>query len=145
MIKGIIFDLNRTLYDPDKKQLNGSAIFVLKELKKKKYKMCLVSKGKAGADDVIRVHNLEKYFIEILFSQAKSEDDFVKCLNSMNLKYDEVMVVGDKIKGEISRGNSLGMQTVWFRNGKYKDELPETDLEKPKHTITKLREVLKLI
>ena len=146
MIKGIIFDWGRTLYDNDKKELMDGAIFVLKELKNKKYKLCLVTRGvHQEKENAIKKTNVVQYFEEIFFVHEKVENDFVKCLNAMNLKHDEVMVVGDKVRNEVKVGNVLGMTTVWFRNGKYKDEVPEHDLEKPKHTILNLRDVLKLI
>jgi len=145
MIKGIIFDWNRTLYDKDKKELIESALFVINELHRRKYKMCIVSKGREHTSELLRKHNLSKYFSEVVLSEEKTEKEFVACLNEMRLRHDVVLVVGDRIKGEIKLGNSLGMKTVWFRNGKYADETPSEEIEKPTHIITALRDLLKLI
>ena len=142
MIKGVIFDWNRTLWDKENNRLMGSASYMIRELKKRKYKISVISKG---TSDSLKKSGLEHYFDHILFVESKAEQHMIECLNEMRLKHNETLVVGDRIKGEIKVGNSLGMKTCWFRNGKFANELPETDAEKPTHTITELRDVLKLI
>ncbi len=63
----------------------------------------------------------------------------------MRLFPEEILVVGDRIKREITIGNRLGMKTAWFKNGKFKDELPESKDEEPTYTLTKLEDVIQLL
>ena len=47
MIRGVIFDFNRTLYDPDSRQLAEGALQLLGRLRSRGYAMCLISKKSA--------------------------------------------------------------------------------------------------
>lgn len=148
MIKGIIFDFNRTIYDPDIPGLTIGSTNLLEKLINDGYKMCLISKASSiERKDEISKLGLDKYFIDIqvIVDGHKTEENFERCIQIMSLKPDEIAVVGDRIKKEIYLGNLFGMTTVWYKSGKFANELPDCDDEKPTFTISNLNDVLQCL
>jgi len=144
MIKGIIFDFNRTLYDPETSSLAPGALEALDRLSEKGYKMCLLSK-KTQEDRRERISELglDKYFLDIqVIEGERREENFERCSRVMSLNNCEIAVVGDRIRSEITLGNRLGMATIWYKSGKFASETPRITEEKPDYTITALSEVL---
>lgn len=147
MIKGIIFDFNRTIYNPDSDDLVEGANKLLDKLRERGYKLCLISK-KSKDDKAKRISNLglDKYFIDIQVIEGnKTEEHFNRCLKATSLNPGEMAVVGDRIKEEISLGNRMRMTTIWYKAGKFSTELPENEEEIPRYTITDLEEVIKCL
>jgi len=144
MIKGIIFDFNRTVYDPEKDELSEGILELLEELVTKNYKLVLISKNKGGnRREQIAQLGLNKYFLEVqVHERDKIEDDFNQALKVMDLKPEEVLVVGDRVVGEIYLGNKLGMKTVWYQVGRFASQFPSNDGEKPDYIIKKLVQIL---
>ncbi|MCL5419612.1 MAG: HAD hydrolase-like protein [Candidatus Marsarchaeota archaeon] len=143
MIKGIIFDFNRTLYDPDTGQLVDGATTLLKSLHGKGYLLCLISKKSVeGRKEQITSLGLDRYFIKILIIEGnKLEAHFMECLKAMALSAAEVAVVGDRINEEILLGNKIGMRTIWYKSGKFAAEAPKEAVQEPDYTITDLQNV----
>lgn len=141
MKKGIIFDFNRTLYDPDLDELVPGAKSVLKKLKERGYKLFLVSHG-SYRKSLISELGVENYFDKIVISKEKSLEDFKEVTLNSNLTIKESFVVGDRVKGEIRIGNILGFNTVWLKKGLFAQEVPENLEEFPDFTIADLEEVL---
>lgn len=139
MIKGIIFDFNRTIYDPEKNALTEGVIELLEDLSSR-FQLCLLSKtDEADRRKQISELGLDKYFKDIQVNEEeKQESHFQRCLMIMNLKASEVAVIGDRVAGEIFVGNQLGMLTVWYKSGKFAARLPQNEQEIPDHTITTL-------
>jgi len=137
MIKGIIFDFNRTLYDKDNNQFFPEAKPLLRELKGV-YKLSLVCKAVDTVDVIYKDYEFISFFEKIIIKPEKTEKEFQECLAAMKLSAAEAIIVGDKIKGEVSIGNKMGIITVWFRQGKYAQELPSSPREKPTFIITAL-------
>jgi len=147
MIKGIIFDFNRTIYDPEADRLVSGCKDLLENLKKSNYRMCLISKKtKINRREQIFRLELDKYFKKILVIDGqKNKKHFRRCLNSMQLSPSEIAVVGDRVEGEIFLGNNLGMLTIWYKTGKFANILPKTYLQTPDCTIKDIREVLNVL
>lgn len=143
MIKGIIFDFNRTIYDPETSKLTSGALDLLDSLKNKGYKMCLLSKKtKEDRIELIIGSGLEKYFSDIrVIDGEKTLMDFERCARVMTLDNPEIAVVGDRIRSEITPGNKLGMRTIWYKSGKFSSETPRTPEEEPTYTLTRLEEL----
>ncbi|MCL5427780.1 MAG: HAD hydrolase-like protein [Candidatus Marsarchaeota archaeon] len=143
MIRGVIFDFNRTLYDPDSRQLAEGALQLLGRLRSRGYAMCLISK-KSAEDRRGHIASLGigVYFKRILVIEgSKQEAHFSECMDAMALPSREIAVVGDRIREEIALGNRMGMRTVWYRAGKFADELPEGEDQEPWATVTSLDDV----
>src|SRR3989344_5506477 len=113
MIKGIIFDFNRTLYDKDNNQFFPEAKPLLRELKGV-YKLSLVCKAVDTVDVIYKDYEFISFFEKIIIKPEKTEKEFQECLAAMKLSAAEAIIVGDKIKGEVSIGNKMGIITVWF-------------------------------
>lgn len=139
MIKGIIFDFRRTLYIPEIDAVPKENLDLLKELN---LKYAIIS--------VSPLYEIEPYLdtslFEFIFSvDKKTASMFERIINNMNLEKDEVLVVGDRIKSEILGANKAGLKTVWLKQGKFADELPDYDEEQPNYTITSLNELKNII
>ena len=53
--------------------------------------------------------------------------------------------IGDRIKEEIVLSNRAKIKTIWIKKGKFADELPITNEEKPSFTVTSFEEIRKII
>jgi len=147
MIKGVIFDFNRTLYNPDTNALNEGALELLEKLASSGYKLCLLSKKseEERKDKILRL-GIEKYFIFIeVVEGEKTEKNFKKCLEIMALQSQKVAVIGDRIRSEIILGNQFGMRTIWYKVGKFAAELPRNKNENPNFVIDNLLDALKYL
>ncbi|MBU3906702.1 MAG: HAD hydrolase-like protein [Nanoarchaeota archaeon] len=146
MIRGVIFDFNRTLYNPDTYQLNGGALAILDEFTKRGYLMCLISKRTvSGRDEKITGFGLEKYFKKIqVIEGEKSSSSFLECAQAMNLANEEVAVIGDRTRSELSAGKKIGMKTIWYQQGKFASEFALPG-EEPDEIIHKLEDALTLV
>jgi FMN phosphatase YigB (HAD superfamily) len=142
-MKGVIFDFNRTLYNPENDKLIEGATDVLNALRAKKYKLALLTK-KIKEDRLNQIYKLglESYFLHIQVAEEnKTEKDFNICLNALRLKSRDVAVVGDRIKSEIALAKRLGMTTFWYKSGKFASELPKAG-EEPDYIISNLEELI---
>ena len=140
--KAIIFDFNRTIYDPESSKLMENATKVLQYCFKK-YDCFLVSFNENNRESLFDDLGIRKHFKRIALVDKKEQRHFIDILE--NSHYEKIFVVGDRIKGEIKIGNELGYETIWLRNGKYFNEMPQSKLETPNHIINSLSELEKLI
>lgn len=143
-VKAIIFDFNRTLFDPEKNKLMNGCLSTLEVLSKTQ-KLALITNKAEFRQNLIEELRIKKFFQKIVMTSHKNELDFLKCCLTLGVKLEETVMVGDRVKGEIAIANKLGMFTIQFLNGKFASELPNNALEQPKVIITKLRELLKII
>lgn len=135
----IIFDFNRTLYDPDSCTLIDGALELLGKLSEK-FHLILLAKGDEKRMKIIKGLKLEQFFQEIILVSEKN----IQQLITIQEKFPKDTIfysIGDRVKKEIKLGNSLGCKTVWFKNGKFASEMPETADEKPWQIINSLSEL----
>jgi FMN phosphatase YigB (HAD superfamily) len=135
----ILFDYNRTLFNPDAVALYPGVVDMLKNLSAKAT-LFLVSLGKPGRSDVFEQLGIASFFKKVAFVEEKTEEAFRDILGEP----DTTFVVGDRLKGEIRIGNVLGYTTVWVKQGKFSEEIPSAQ-EKPAFTINDIRELEKII
>lgn len=147
MIKGIIFDWGRTLYDNEREELFPETEEVLKNLSKI-YQLAIVSLAKDGNFEkrwkIIKGKDLGKYFKSTLFTQDDKDKLYVDTLEKMKLKPNEVVVIDDRIIRGVAWGNKHGAKTVWIKKGKFSNELPDEVTGAPTFIINNLKEVLDL-
>ncbi len=143
-MKAAIFDYNRTLFDPEQGSLFPCVIDVL-ELIKKRIKLAVMAKGGTARLKQIEEFGLPRYFDVMIINQKKDLNGFKTCFEELGVMPEETYVIGDRILKEIKFGNELGAVTIWFRNGKFKDELPKNKKEAPNYTITNFKDLLKVI
>lgn len=143
MIKLIIFDWKRTLYDPDNKLLIDGALELLKSIKKRDIPIILVGKGGDDMNVEIKRLSVDSYFEKIIFIEGEKDLNIYKPLISKKPK--NTLFIGDRVRSELEAGNKLGAITVWIKQGKFSNEGPENEQQKPTFTVLKLRQCLKLI
>lgn len=139
----IMFDFNRTLYNPDKKELIKGAKSVLEKYFKAEIRMILISRLEKDRQGIVREMGIEKYFDEIVFVKEKNEKLFKTFLEKYNPQ--KVYVVGDYLYEEIRYGNMNNMKTIWIRNGKFKDVQPQSAYDKPNYTIDNISKITSII
>lgn len=123
------------------------AIDAINKLKRTGYKLFLVTLGKKEWQErKIKVLGLENVFDEIIITDNPLGKE--KCFKEILIKYDlkpeQVLCVGDKIKDEIEVGKKLGMSTALMKHGRhynfYKSEINDSA---PYTYITKISDLLK--
>jgi ribonucleotide monophosphatase NagD (HAD superfamily) len=139
-ISSIIFDLKRTLYDPETSTLIDGAVDLLEFFSTRNVPLYLIGKGKQEMyDETVRL-NVAKYFTEILFVEgSKDQQDFIKYIDIENPH--NTIVIGDRSYSELAVGKSLGATTIWVKQGKFANEEPEDDSQKPNYIVNNLLEV----
>lgn len=135
MPKTIIFDFNRTLYNPDSDTLFPETLALLAYAKTCGYQLFLVGKTGEGRDTRIQELQLTDFFTTVYLVAEKTLELFQK------LSVGPTIIIGDRVRGEIMLGNQCGATTIWFKNGKFSTELPTTPTEEPTHTILSLAEL----
>lgn len=136
----IIFDYNRTLYNPETASLYRGVVSLLKNLSQEN-ELFLISKKEEGRAARLQELGIAQYFQKITFVENKTTATFLALTGTTS----NVLVVGDRIRGEIQLGNQLGFTTVWLKRGKFATELPEKPEEKPDYTITRITALASII
>lgn len=137
----IIFDYNRTIFNPETNDLYEGVFSVLHELSKK-HELFLVSMNEASRKNTVKNLGIEVFFKKVLFVDSKS----IEVFSTIGNAGENILVVGDSIRNEISIGNKMNFITVWIKQGMFSNILPITKEQKPKHTISdisELKEILK--
>lgn len=133
----IIFDYNRTLYNPETQSLSSNAV-VLLEILSQKHKLYLVGRNEPERNNKLDELNIRKYFEQAQFVDRKTEELFRSIVtNDKNVTF----VIGDRIYEEITIGNKLGYKTIWVRQGKFCEEVPRNESENPLFTVHSLSEI----
>ncbi len=148
MVKVVIFDFGRTLYDRDNNGFFPEVPEILEKLSSR-YKLAIVSM--AVSDDpeerkrILKESNFEKYFDSTIFVKEDKDSAYEKALLELGVDPVEVAIVDDRVKRGVAWGNKRGAATIWFRNGKFKDELPDGETGEPTNTILNLSELLQIL
>ena len=133
-------------------EVEGATLFPdtmasIDELKRIGYKLFLVTFGNREMQEKkIKALGLERAFdkITITDNPLGKEKCFREILTKYDLKPEQVLCVGDKIKDEIEVGKKLGMHTALMKHGRhynfYKSEITENA---PYTFITKISDLLR--
>lgn len=148
MIRLIIFDWGRTLYDNKGGRLFPETIDLLQNLSKK-YKLAIVSLVTDGDFEkrrkILRENNLNQYFSSILFTQTDKDELYDRTLSNLNVEPRNVVIVDDRVIRGVKWGNKRGTKTIWLKNGKFSDDLPTEETGQPTNTITNLKDLQKIL
>jgi FMN phosphatase YigB (HAD superfamily) len=145
MIRGIIFDFNRTLYIPELQEIPEETVRLLIELKEAGIALALISMRESRREDMIDLYHLSSLFSIMRFVDEKDGAVFQEVLQSLGCAPDEAIVVGDRVRSEIRTANLLGIRTIWLRQGEFSQELPAEPSENPTWTIDRLPRVRDII
>jgi FMN phosphatase YigB (HAD superfamily) len=151
-IKAIIFDWGRTLYNSEAKKEFPDAEEVLKYCRAKGYRLAIASLVSIQADKTIeeRVTQVEssplrKYFELALVTNKDKDTIFDEIVKKINIPREQILIVDDRTIRGIRYGNINGHLTVWFRNGKFANELPDNLTGLPTYTINSLKDLTQII
>lgn len=145
MKKVVLFDFNRTIYDPDGGHLIPDTRFVLRTLLRRGFSLYLVSRAGKVRKELISDLGIGQYFSRIVIVEEKNKKYFERIVASRAIKRSLSFVIGDRVRKEIRIGNLLGLQTIWLKAGKFADEKPRKNIEQPTHVVRALREVILLV
>lgn len=120
MVTHIIFDLNRTLYDPETDALVPDAIAVLDACTRRGIRLSLVSRRELGREGIIGRFALAAYFADLSLVSEKTPEIFADVIKRSGVSAHETLVVGDHPE-DIRCGNACGVRTIRVRTGKFKD------------------------
>ncbi len=142
VIKAIIFDFKRTIFDVEKKCVSEETTQLIGMLKKRGLKLALISRsGQDQRIGEIAMSGVLPFFDFVKVVEEKSKEDFEEIAGKLGFLPSEILVVGDRIKSEIKLAKQAGMKTSWYRSGKFANEFPEGELENPDNIIYNLAEV----
>ena len=144
MIKNIIFDWKRTLYNPDEMTLISGAKEFLDLVKEKNIPMILIGKGGENMESELERLEMKTYFSEVFFQEGDKDIElFKKYVDVNNPK--STIIIGDRVRSELQIGNILGATTIWVRQGKFADEEPENESQTPDFVVGGLGEVKEVL
>src|SRR3989344_1325729 len=115
----IIFDYNRTLYDPETKSFYPGAVALVSALALK-HELYLISRREPERANYLEQSGLKELFTDIAFVEEKTVALFQRFAGGDK----NTVVIGDRVTEEITIGNRLGLRTVWLKQGKFAAELP---------------------
>lgn len=121
-------------------QLFPDVVPTLKKLAQEKYKLFLLTTGIYERQyKKIELLNLEPYFDEIIINDQEvgllMEDSFEAIIRKYSLSPQNVVVVGDRVRGELRIAKSKGMVTVQMLHGRFKNETAYDSSNKPDYKI----------
>jgi FMN phosphatase YigB (HAD superfamily) len=148
-MKTIFFDWGRTLWEPETKTLHPDVHDILSYLKDRGYRLFVVSLVITSTVEerrtALKENGLEKYFDGVYFTQSDKEALYEKACSENAVLPQDLTVVDDRVIRGIRWGNKFGATTVWFQNGKFKNELPTTETGNPTFTVHSLSELKKIL
>jgi uncharacterized cofD-like protein len=123
-------------------QLFPDVVPTLKKLAQEEYKLILMSTGiYERQHKKIELLDLKPYFDEIIINDQEvgllMEDCFEAIIRKYSLSPQNVVVVGDRVRGELRIAKSKGMVTVQMLHGRFKDETAYDSSNKPDYKIKK--------
>ncbi len=147
MIKAIIFDWGRTLYDSDRHSLYPHTEEVLAYFSSK-YTLIIVSLASDGniskRYSLLQDSGIAKYFTTVYFAERDKDYLYTIALEALNLKPQEVAIVDDRVVRGIRWGNQHGATTIWLRQEKFRHEEPDEETGVPTHCISKIEDMYTL-
>ncbi|MBA2391701.1 MAG: HAD hydrolase-like protein [Ktedonobacteraceae bacterium] len=147
MVKAIIFDWGRTLYDSENQMLFPGTEVILQILSKL-YLLVIVSLASDGNIEkrlqIIRECGIEKYFTAVYFAQNDKDSLYTMALLRLALTPREVAIVDDRVVRGIRWGNANGATTIWLKQGKFMSEESDRKTGPPTYIVSRLEEICSL-
>lgn len=159
MIEAVCFDLGDTLVAEESVIYNatGESVAadvvprvyeVLQAIREGGFKTAIIANGDSiGARNVISYCKLGDYFDDIVISEEigiekPARGIFEAALNSLDVKPENTIMVGNRINADIIGANRMGMKSVWFKWNERYEETIDAEEEKPDFTISRISDLL---
>ena len=137
-IKGLIFDVDNTIATMGKGITEGCYKWI-KEAKELGYKICILS----NTVNIKKVRNImtDLDVLGLCFAKKPSTKGFEMALNLLDLKKEEVIMIGDQVFTDVWGANRFGIKSILV-NPINKKEGPFTLIKRPieKIILKKLKE-----
>jgi putative hydrolase of the HAD superfamily len=161
----ICFDFGDTLVDEGTEVKDGTlttlrgelipgADQVVRELKRRGFRLALVADGRAGTyHNVLTQHGLYDLFDVFAISEQLGVEKpdprmFVHALDQLGISradYGRTVMVGNHLERDIKGANQVGMISVWLDWAPRRSKVPANPLEVPQYTIKAPLDLLTLI
>lgn len=152
IIKAIIFDWGRTLFDSMTKKEFPDAFEVLEYCKGKGCTLACASlvSSQANASLSERKNQIEtsplRHFFEYTAVTDGDKDEILdELVSKLGFSREYILIVDDRIIRGVKYGNLRGHPTVWLQNGKFAEELPNEGTKEPTYIIHSLEELKSII
>ena len=113
-----------------------------------KYDIYVVSNGfRFVQESRVKIGGYDKYFKELFLSedigiQKPDVKFFEYCYRNIGSPpKDSLILIGDSLSADIKGGNNFGIDTIWFN----KNNESQSDTIKPTYTVTRLKEIEKIL
>lgn len=108
-IQGVICDMDNTIIPWDDDELAPEIVSWFESLKAAGFRLCLLSNGMQKRVSAI-AHKLDIDGIPMAVKPRKIA--FLKALDKLQVRQDEVVVIGDQVFTDILGGKRLGLKTI---------------------------------
>jgi len=108
-VKGLILDIDNTLVPNHVAEADENAVRWIEKVKSSGFKVCIVSN--ATKQRVVKFNEKLKVFA-IHRAMKPGSKAFLKAKRLMDLKENEIAVIGDQIFTDVYGGNKVGMVTI---------------------------------
>ncbi len=144
-IEAIIFDFNRTLFDPTTYALYHGVVPMLEELSATK-RLFLYSRKSWNRTDLLKSLSIDEYFKAAHFVEQKTVENLQEILTEHSIDPNRAAIVGDMISDELCVGQELGLTTVWVAHPMTESEmLAATPSCSPDHTVRSINDLRDLL
>lgn len=151
----IFFDLDDTLYNrtlqvaDDLTGLEDITLFdgAVKLLSNSNFIKVLVTNG----DNKLQMKKLDLLSIKDRFDHifiTKNNEEKKECFKkvmSLYPRYNNILVIGNRIDSEIRYGNILGLKTILLKHGKYGDLKAKDNFENPDYVYEDFNSIIKKV
>ena len=148
VVKNFNFKESAT-YRSELEKLYDDTDFVLDKLSKK-YKLGIIANQGYGLKERMKTLGILKYFDYIISSwDYKVMKPDVKlfeiALKESGFKSSDTVMVGDRLDNDILPAKSIGMKTIWIKQGFGGMQVPIDDRYIPDREIAELKEIIKIL
>ncbi len=144
------FGLSKTPWHTEDEILYSDAESALKQLKNSGYRLGIIANQVAGLNE-----RLDKWGILECFDIVVSSSDigiskpdigiFKEAIRRAKCRPEECMMVGDRLDNDIIPASSLGMKTIWIKNGLSKLQNDRYGNKFVNYTIYNLAEIAEVL
>jgi putative hydrolase of the HAD superfamily len=127
---------------------------VVRELKRRGYKLALVADGRPGTyRNVLAQHGIYDLFEAFAISEEVGVEKpdrriFIHALDQLGIAQDEygrTIMVGNYLERDVKGANAVGMISVWLDWAPRRPKIPKDESEIPRYTIKMPIDLLELV
>lgn len=137
-LRAVIFDFNRTLYDPETDMFYPGVFDMLRRFKTAGVKLGLWSRDEKARAETISRDGLRELFDYVLIVRSKSADDIQQLCIILGVEPSETAVVTDPVRSDLTAAKAAGTYVICVRQGKFVSDRPYTLAEQPDDEVSDL-------